>query len=280
MTTAAHPAGRRSILRIVEDHLGVVVSVCGALFVVIRIGAVSGFNQETAFVILQSQSTTSILLGTLLPSLIGVPLLVAVFLMFRLASEIDFRKLTPENRHSFRKRLLGIVGIYSLGFLFMPWPQVLLMAVTVGFFVIVVKFGKRRRLRAAAAESTAAKRSRRRVHDAKSARGLVIFPLVLSTLTMVGTALSRGPWLPAETISVAGGSQVTGYVLSESDTTLIVMHDDPRIVLRYPAQESDRKFCTVQETGASGRVTRFFVLSESVLGLFSNDANYPECPKN
>ena len=51
-------------------------------------------------------------------------------------------------------------------------------------------------------------------------------------------------WLPREPLVFKKDAPITGYILKTSDAYVVVLKDDPRIVVEKPAFDLlDRKFC-------------------------------------
>jgi len=71
----------------------------------------------------------------------------------------------------------------------------------------------------------------------------VLLP-VTAVLALGATLASKNFWLPPERLSFQNEAPFTGYVLKASDDHLIILNDNPRIIVEKPkATLQDRDFC-------------------------------------
>jgi hypothetical protein len=88
------------------------------------------------------------------------------------------------------------------------------------------------------------------------------------------------PWLPTERIDSPSGS-ITGYVLDSGNDELTVLQDSPRTVIRMPASETKRSYCTKPIKDENAPLTRFLNSGKPLLFVISDSpdaADYPRCP--
>ena len=72
-----------------------------------------------------------------------------------------------------------------------------------------------------------------------------IYPFPLSNQFYTGVL--KQPWLPAQVITLVSGQKVTGYVLSDNGTWVVVLDDPTRTVHYYrSAQVAARQICQVR----------------------------------
>jgi hypothetical protein len=64
-----------------REHLTLVVSVAGGIAIIIRLLSSAALQPETALIILQTQGTSAVIVGTLLPVLALLPGLVAIIVL-------------------------------------------------------------------------------------------------------------------------------------------------------------------------------------------------------
>jgi hypothetical protein len=77
---------------------------------------------------------------------------------------------------------------------------------------------------------------------------LVVGAALLSGIWI--TLYSESVWLPRERLVFRNEAPITGYILKESDAYVVLLRDDPRIVLEKPAPDLlDRKSCLSFEIG-------------------------------
>ena len=72
-----------------------------------------------------------------------------------------------------------------------------------------------------------------------------IYPFPLSNQFYTGVL--KQPWLPAQVITLVSGQKVTGYVLSDNGTWVVVLDDPTRTVHYYrSAQVAARQICQLR----------------------------------
>jgi hypothetical protein len=72
-----------------------------------------------------------------------------------------------------------------------------------------------------------------------------IYPFPLSSQFYTG--LLKQPWLPAQVITLVSGQKVTGYVLSDTGTWVVVLDDPTRTIHYYrSAQVAARQICQIR----------------------------------
>lgn len=242
-----------------KEHAGLILGVTSTLFIAIRLLAVSGFDSQTAFAILQASGTTSVLIGQALG--LGGPLCVAIFVVvFNLVRHNKIQE------HSHR-----IAAIACLIFLTLVSISVFpLLWTLAGIYVLsasmIYKVGARKD------SENENKRPRKTKGWRALARAIIYFgivPLFGFTLTF-----SINPWFAVEKLEFAQSPPFAAYVLAVSPSTITVLRDDPREVGYYQTKDLlKRELCDLNTD------TKFEFLSRPLLpALAINRAQYPKCP--
>lgn len=230
--------------RVLENHFGLVLSLATALLVGLRVMAISAFDLQTTLVVVDTQGTAAIVAGSLIPNMMLLPMLVSLLRMVRAALA-----LAEHQRHrSSRFRRAAFVAL-GAGLLFYPLGGVLILvvvcALALGLAWIVNWIGS---------WLTRATKGKVSWADADAQRSwLRGRPQVLTGIFFVGVflgvlliTLSRVPWVPQERLTY-GDEDVTGYVLNEDASTLTVLQDEPRGVLRMRSDGVSRELCATSK---------------------------------
>lgn len=243
-------------------HLPLIASAATAFAIVVRLLAVSGYDTETAAVVLQNQGTGSILFGTLLPIVAFVPMIVV-------AGLLAYYSKRPDTLGRLWQIMGLVIALMIASALFVPWPSAvgLALAVALGWAT-----GRRRARRSRESRKSPIE------SDSGASRNLGLAFVVLA-LTVASSLLITAPWLPAERISYQGNSTV-GYVLGERDEQYVVLVHSPRSIQVVP-RDSERSYCSLGGTSSSGKFRRalgWFGRQESPLGLLTANERPERCP--
>lgn len=264
-STKAPAESPRSLLR---EHLGLVVSGLGAFFVVSRLWAFSGWDVQTALIVLDTQGTSAVILGSLIPFLCLAPLLAA--LMVYLAARESACNGEPKPWWMF---LAGVLIVVALAI--SPFVLTLAAVASVAIRPVLRWLG----------------------------RGVIWLlehvpwptgwapkpvpeqvPLPTVAVINIGVvfgvlALLPFAWLPAENIQHEGQRGFTGFVLREDDDTLLVLRSEPRGVVRVATTGTARTYCQPGEDASLSLPVGWSLdLVQPPIGwIFFDTGEYPGC---
>lgn len=207
---------------VVLNHLGLVVATGSVLLVATRLLAVSGYSPTTATAVLQAQGTAPVIVGSLIDfwPLIAVGTLGVIL---------------GARRHHVVRSLRGARALLTLAGL--CWIVFLVPALfTAVLFLAYLTARLIGRLRHVGPASPGAAR----LAPAATAATAIL-------LLGMGVAVNPTPWLPAERMEIDQQPPLVGYVLADTGTSLLVLVDDDRRVVRLPADEvPSRGLCRVR----------------------------------
>ena len=225
--------------------------------------AIAGFNRETAYVVLSTQGTTSVILGTLLPTLPVLPAAAVAWLLLR---SLD---MAGEER----VRVWRFSGaVYLIGLSLLPWAMALsILIIGVAMFV-VLRIARRVRSRSdsGAKDGKAVERER-----AQFRRIAAWYVVGVTAVTLAFTVFNGSPWLPIERFS--GDQDAEGYLLEERTNDLVILQDEPRIVRIIPSEGTDRRFCTNTSALHGGRIATWAAETPPLVAIFTNAGRYDDC---
>jgi len=84
-----------------------------------------------------------------------------------------------------------------------------------------------------------------------SIASVILIPIILSLYPLplnntYGAQLIRQPWLPAETINLTSGQNLSGYLISEDQDWTVFLESDSRTILYYHTSEiAKRQVCQI-----------------------------------
>ncbi len=217
--------------RLWSEHLPLLVGLASAFFVAIRILSAAGFNVETAYGILQSGGTATVLIGATLSS-VGVICVAISAICFYRYIEIPWDRLKEMTRQRQLNSIVGIAfGVASL-FTAPVGLLVIIVLIVVAYFVLAYGVGPLlNRIQGGPSDEQVRTAIARRDPDVmrqmlakkerneRSARRwfkLTVIPLAYAILTLP-------PWMPAQELNIRGAKPVVAYVLSESETNLTIL---------------------------------------------------------
>jgi hypothetical protein len=223
----------------------IVVSLIGLLLIaVVRLLIVANYNQATAAAIASSGGYADTLVGAIIPLVpLFAPYLVLVLLFFNrvilaILTGLATAFMTPvattraaainlanDDWQSITHRgLLAIIVMAVLGLAFV-------------FLLILVFLGR--------GFGTGVRTLATVACIALIPFVATIYPFPLSNQFDIG--LMRQPWLPAQVITLVSGQKVTGYVLSDNGSWVVVLDDPTRTVHYYrSAQVAARQICQIR----------------------------------
>jgi hypothetical protein len=238
-----------------REHLPLFAGVTSSFFIAIRILAISDFNIDTSYAILQNAGVASVIVGAILAS-IGYFAAMALFTV----TLITGRRFAELGGPGVGNNLLvvtaitALVGIFDAPFILLS-PLLFFAIGPVWYHIIKPTLYKVRRFRvrvvnavaawplnnrlkswaasygtpaASVATRGVARRARKRSEEV-----LMCLTLVLAFFTVVVLA---SPWMPAEKLKLSNGKTITAYVLTVNNGyySLLMTGRPPRV--RYVAQ--------------------------------------------
>jgi hypothetical protein len=210
------------LLSFARDHVTLLTPVVAALIFAIRCVAVTNGDRYTASILI-AQTSLGDAIRALLFSILPVLLLATTFLLLGMAGRRGrLRDL----------KTIGLVAISAATYLLSSYlgarPASLIAYVFLLIIVLLISVP-----------------SSRRREISTSAR---IFGLGVLGVVMLGALL--GPitsvefWLPPERLMFTGEDAFTGYVLKSDGDHVVVMKDNPRIIIEKPKSAlRERNFC-------------------------------------
>lgn len=232
-----------------EEHITLVAGASSTVIVLMRLLAVAYFDPETAFGILQSAGTTTVIIGTLLASI----WVIVAFIGIAIMRYFMRHGLNSQRRATFDCAVFG-GGVVIL--LTAPTAAALLLIGMVVSWVYI-----RRAYMGIGKEGT------------KPARAFAEF--VIGTLLALIILLGAYPWIPLERISISAEPQThVGYVL-RADSEVIVILEEKRRRIEY----LDRKDRTVIRTLCNRHdMIEATLIDEPILSyVFTSSPQYPRC---
>jgi hypothetical protein len=214
-----------SIPKALRDHVGLIASVLLAGFIALRVFAVSGFQYQTAFVVLQSQGSSAILMGTVIPAFPVIPLAAAAVCM-----AVGVRR---ESRGESSRALTVVTITLMICTLMISEVGLLVVGLPLSFFGVLALHGFRRLSSKAPAPP--------------SGRLLAGFMYTILAIAMLAVTFTPKPWLPYERVG-NGRGHVDGYVLGSRDGELVILRDEHRQIVIVP-EGAPRRFCLPSEGG-------------------------------
>jgi hypothetical protein len=230
------------------------ISVC---FVAARLLGISAGDPETAYAILQSQGTTSVIVGSLI-SAIGLLAPAAAFLAIRVV-------MGPTN-DGISKGIMFALAVGAALLTLLDGPAVLIAGSLLLSFPISI----------IARTYSYTYKSAPDGKGPYSGKDVILAAYVASALVL--TTLTTTPWIPAEDFSVKGHPVVTGYMLSQDNgIDTILTYKPTGVMLTLSGDISRQVTC---------RAPNYWKEQETInqyLGGFMNRANgsittkYPPC---
>jgi hypothetical protein len=228
------------------EHVGLLVSLTGGVFVVIAVLGLAKFDTTTALGIVDTVGPVGVLVrGTLIT---GLPLIVPLLLQ---AAMVFAR---PRWWFAHHPRAFGaFAGVGLVLYLGVPWVIAALASTMVVAGVVGVL------------------KDRNNTSPTPSGWGAQAgFAAVAGLVATLATAII--PWLPTQTITHPEAGTFTGFVLKVSDGYTTVLADRPRRIVRL---DSTR---TVFELCAHPSEARTSILQS--LPAFETSVHYPKCPSS
>lgn len=245
-------------------HIGTAAAAVAAVLVACRLLAVAHYDLATAYGILAAQGTGSVAVGTLLAVLWLVPIgtLLMGLLLFTRALLVgsSFAGAVP----------WVLIGALTTVY-FVPWDGFTIATGLAALVLVVASLVARRRL------------GKVPLHESLPARtdgAIRVFVWGIVLMSGLTAASAAEPWMPAESLVLRGGGDLTGFVLSDKDDELVILTAEERTLMRLPVKEvRSRQYCEREPDPYDFFVTSTGPAQPSLLGLlfFGDDARYPPC---
>jgi len=232
-----------------EEHLTLIVGAGSTAIVMMRLLAVADFDPETAFAILQSVGTTTVVIGTLLAS---------IWVVVAFAGMAIMRYFVQHGINSWRRAAFDRA-------IFVGSIVILLTAPTAAALLVIIMAIMWMRVRRTCTEVGK--------ESVKPARAFGEFVLGIAIALVI--LLGAYPWIPLERISVSTQAKAhVGYVLRADSETIVVL-DDKRRRIEY----LERKGLTVsRELCNRHSVLEAKLIDEPILSyILSSSPQYPRC---
>jgi hypothetical protein len=238
---------------LVGQHLPLALTALVFVLVVVRLLRVSNLDAVTARAILANAGPTQVILGTILYSLpVLLPLfLIVIPIVWRMIGS-DFDPFPGAAYIAFVLLMFAAVFTLLIALFTLPWVGLVLvlsLALVLGFMVLIIPLR-------VPIETKEDSRNRRE----RQGRYLAVAVVLLVSFFASGDE----PWLPAEAIELRRNETIVGYVLDESDTTLVVLgHKDRKVTRVALADVESREIC---RTGTAEQA------------VIHHGADYERCP--
>jgi hypothetical protein len=232
-----------------EEHLTLIVGAGSTAIVMMRLLAVSDFDPETAFAILQSVGTTTVVIGTLLAS---------IWVVVAFAGMAIMRYFVQHGINSWQKAAFDRAMVCASIVILLTAPTVAALLV----IIMAIMWMHVRR--------TCTKAGKGAVNPAR-AFGEFVIGIAIALIILLGAY----PWIPLERISVATQTKThVGYVL-RADGEMIVVLDDKRRRIDYLETKgltASRELCNRHS------VLKAKIIDEPILSyILSSSPQYPRC---
>lgn len=227
------------------DHLGVVLTLLAGGLIIVRLLAVSGWDQQTAKAVLQHGGSSNLIIGALLSAF---PAVLGTTLAF-LGGRVPYRLFRIRRK----PRLWDLWQMVMVALVLFATSGVYYLILFVAAIPLGIIFGINDRTM-----PTTGMNSNKRFFVA-----LVISPAIVSLI------FSDIPWMPREIVSYSDGTKPTvGYVLKDDGERITLLVADPRAVLNVRSQiVKSRELCGSRS-----------VLNTPLIALVSTRDPYKECP--
>lgn len=247
-----------------REHIPLLITGFSILFIGIRLISISHGDIETADGILQSSGTATVVIGALMPVIGFIIFTLGFWLLAALV--IEDVKIAP-------KALVLGCGIFLVltGLFVTPISFICLT-----ILAPIAGFASGRAVRALSERSSGGTTSRKsRAHARlRSARTFYVISGYILLLLFVA-AINPTPWIPAEIIASTTMRPFTGYVISDSQTDVVILvSHDGKIVHIDPTKITSQVVCRQQGVVYGG----FFLDTLPMLINATSQAHYPACP--
>jgi hypothetical protein len=236
-----------------KDNSTAFIAILSVAVVAIRLLAVARGDPQTAYAILQIGGTGSVLIATLVSAL-GL-LAIPVCATFGFYAWRTVKNTVPGSSALSTRVILLITGATVMFLIALYMSPVLLLLYSIVFLGIQMLITVR-------ASDGMAKR-------------LILISVVVYILGIIAyEGLSPTPWLPVQTITVAGQNPFSGYVLSQANGQTSILTSNPEGIITLPSQSiTNTEQCT-SHLYLLNQATLFDVLEN----LGHNLMTYKPCP--
>jgi hypothetical protein len=215
-----------------KEHLPLLIGLASTLLVALRLLAVAGFDEETAYGILQAAGTASIIVGAFIPVIGLIAISIGVLLIMRAPTE-ERRGLFKSTFLVYAAGLALMIGTLTapIGGLILLGSAMLLGTIHRGIlWVIARRQGKNKR----AKEGRAVVEQERPGFPSIGGRLIAMY----SVLAIAAVVILAPPWMPAERISVKGDDiPITGFILSKTPTDVVILNGASRQIAYLKTQD-------------------------------------------
>jgi len=272
-------------LTLVLEHWAAAAALLGAMFVALRLAAVSYIDPETVRAVLSAQGTASVLAGTLTPVLWLLPLVVTLGLVAMASARAG---------HPSSRRFYWWAVASALSWIFVVPGAIAISLVPAALAAIVQTASIHEPARGGLNRITRKGISGLRTDEpgraeplqrpARPVRGgtnsdrspdpgkgsALSLPLtILGVCAFLFAATVTPPWLPREHLTLDDGKGIDGYVLREDANYVPVLRHEDRTVILIPARNIEhRELCVDHDDEWN---------DTSILGLLLPDTDYAAC---
>ena len=238
-----------------KEHISLVAGAVTASIIAVRLLSISAFNPETAYGVLQSAGTASIIVGSIVSLFGPLSLVILVTLIgWMIEKHIADTYL--------RGALISIIIFFGVvTFLMTPifFSLIYLSAIPMLWFSLHL------------ARSSSAQRS-----SVPRAEWRKLIPFAYITLIFVFFEVYSPPWLPSERLEFKNAAPAIGYIVARSSDDLTILTDKPREIRHYDPKS------LIKETVCSLPSDFSFVFSVYSFGWTPSvfpgyAARYPKC---
>lgn len=254
----AHAA--EALKRFASGQITLLISLTVIVLTLLRVFVVSHGSAETAFGIIGSVSSTSILIPALFSilAILPGPLLIVAS---TLTAEVE--GLRPSWLESWYERATLLLLAAAPAIIFWPlFALPILMLYCASSFVSIPR--QRRANTQTIRDAVAGSEVQKRRLKSLRPRPRVLEILVLSTVFLTIFVTLDRPWGASEVFEVDGETFV-GFEMSQGDGELVILKEKERLLIRVPdAELKSRTYCADE-------------LHESLYSLAVEAPNYPPC---
>lgn len=237
-------------------HIGVIISFSGTVIVVVKLLAVAGWDQNTAFAILEKSGTGNVLIGTLLASMPTLITLTLIAYTPRIEGFIAGKN--PAERGALRllqvSVLTVIVHIVSMAYFFS-------ITGTVAAYHLSAIMRRRK-----SNITTVRKRAGKYNGKDQSVTNLEATTVFAAIVIFTSLGSLSTPWMPAEEYNTQN-ENFTGYVLFDNNEDAYVLNQQSRDVMKINSTNLTGKLCAQGKSIATTPIATYF-----------RTMRYEECP--
>jgi hypothetical protein len=240
-----------------QDNLPVIIGILSVAVVAIRLMGVARGDPAIAYAVLQAGGTGNVLIGTLVSSLglLAIPTFAALL----------FYALRVEKKHTLPRHILLTAAfcVLYIAVYTAPASSFIISILVVVLVTFVWLFAR-----------VLGRKWQKLGRKWKRTTFLSVSISIYIGLVAVYEMVTPTPWLPIQSISLAGRTPFSGYVLSEADGETSILTSNPDGVITVRAQSVQATKQCIPHFYLEEQATIVYLVEQWRRKL----TNYPPCP--